>query len=44
MNFEPILTTFEPFIGRVPEKAKSISMNMIIKISLMLDFQSDFFS
>ena len=37
MSFGPILTTFEPFIGRVPEKAKSINMNMIIKIP-------DFFS
>ena len=42
MNFGPILTTFEPFIGRVPEKAKSIKMNMIIKIPLMLDNQADF--
>ena len=44
MNFGPILTTFEPFLGRVPEKAKSINMNMILKISLMLDFQAVFLS
>ena len=43
MNFGLILTTFEPFIGQVPVKAKSIKMNMIIKIPLMLDFQADFF-
>ena len=42
MNFGLILTTFEPFKGRVPEKAKSIKMNMIIKIPLMPDFQADF--
>ena len=41
MNFGPILTTFGPFIDRVPEKAKNINMNMIIKISLMLDFQTE---
>ncbi len=34
---------FGPFIGRVPEKTKSINMNMIIKIFLMLDFQAEFF-
>ena len=39
MNFGPILTDLE----RVPEKAKNINMNMIKKISLMLDFQADFF-
>ena len=43
MNFGQILTTFGPFIGGVPEKAKNINMNMIINISLMLDFQADFF-
>ena len=43
MNFGPILTTFGPFIGRVPGKAKNINMNMIIKVSLMLDFQANFF-
>ena len=43
MTFGPILTTFGHFIGWVPEKAKNINMNVIIKISL-LDFQADFFS
>ena len=41
MHFGPILTTFEPFIGQFSEKAKSIKMNMIIKIPLMLDNQAD---
>ena len=27
MHFEPILTVLEPFIGRVPEKAKKIKMD-----------------
>ena len=42
MNFGPVLTTFEPFIGRVPEKAKSIKMSMIIKIPLNISNHRDF--
>ena len=29
MNFGPILTSFELFIGRVPEKAKTIISNIL---------------
>ena len=28
MNFGPILTDLEPFIDRVPEKAKNTKMNI----------------
>ena len=35
MNFGPILTNLEPFIGWVPERAKTIMMNMDIKIPLI---------
>jgi hypothetical protein len=37
MNFAPKLTTFEPFIDRLPEKTKIIKMNMNFKILLRLD-------
>ena len=32
MNFGPIMTNLEPFIGRVPEKAEIIIMNMILQL------------
>ena len=37
MNFGQILALIELFIGRVPEKAQSIIMNMIIKIPEITD-------
>ena len=42
MNFGQILTNLEPFIGQVPEKAKTIMMNMVIKISLIFDKLPEF--
>ena len=42
MNFGPILTNLEPFIDRVPEKAKTIIMNMGIKIPLIFDKLPEF--
>ena len=42
MNFGPILTFFEPFIGWVPEKAKSIIMKLILKITLIFEGRPEF--
>ena len=42
MNFGPILTNLEPFIGWVPERAKIIIMNMGIKIPLIFDKLPEF--
>ena len=42
MNFEPILTNLEPFICWIPERAKTITMNMGIKIPLILDKLPEF--
>jgi hypothetical protein len=37
MNFGPILTNLEPFLGQVVENAKSIIMNMIMEILLIFE-------
>ena len=42
MNFRPILTNLEPFICWIPERAKTITMNMGIKIPLILDKLPEF--
>ena len=42
MHFGPILTDLELFIGRVPERAKIIIMNMGIKIPLIFDKLPEF--
>ena len=42
MNFGPILTDLELFIGRVPERAKTIIINMGIKIPLTFDIRPEF--
>ena len=42
MNFGPILTNLESFIGWVPERAKIIIMNMGIKIPLIFDKLPEF--
>ncbi len=42
MNFGPILTDLELFIGRVPERAKTIIINMGIKIPLIFDIRPEF--
>ena len=42
MHFGPILTFLELFIGWVPEKSKSIRMNIIIKILLISVEHPDF--
>ena len=41
-NFGPILTNLEPFISWVPERAKTIIMNMGIKIPLKFDKLPEF--
>ena len=42
MNFGSILTDLELFIGRVPERAKTIIINMGIKIPLIFDIRPEF--
>ena len=42
MNFGPISTNLESFIGWVPERAKIIIMNMGIKIPLIFDKLPEF--
>ena len=42
MHFEPILDNLEPFIGRVPERSKTMIMNMGIKIPLNISNNHDF--
>ena len=42
MNFGPILTDLELFIGRVPERAKTIIINMGKRIPLIFDIRPEF--
>ena len=42
MNFGPILTNLEPFICWVPERSKTIIMNIGIKIPLIFDRRPEF--
>ena len=39
LNFGPIFTNLEPFIGWVPERSKTIIMNIGLKIPLIFDKQ-----
>ena len=42
MHFGPLLTNLELFIGLVPERAKTIIMNMGIKIPLIFERRPEF--
>ena len=42
MNFGPILANLEPFIGRVPERSKTIKTNIGIKIPLIFERRPEF--
>jgi hypothetical protein len=41
MHFGPILINLELFIGRVPERPKTIIINIVIKIPLIFDIRSE---
>ena len=42
MHFGPILDNLEPLIGSVPERSKTIIMNMDIKIPLIFERRPEF--